>query len=832
MTIHELDGDATRVRVDGTVDVQERHSADSVRMRLDSRTRRRDMRRRCNAMVGLAAALLLVVSTGVPMAADKNLKCQKTIGTAAKQYVRQRLKLEEDCRLAALATAGACTAPDPGRVAKLEAKLNAALVKQCAAADLGALGFPGVCVDGTGGAFTVDDLQECLGTSHAAAVASLADLEVDPDLVSGSVGADAFACQKEIAKSGVRFLDAVLKSVQRCRNAVLAGKLPGVDPNLCATVDAKTAAAIRKARATAQQKMLARCTDVHVVDLQVCEPDPPADATKATACVLDAKRSAADAASPPGLIQHEFPPHLPPRCGDGVVNRVVEECDSSPDDAACPGQCGPANGFFECLCLTEKRVRVVEHKGSDLDIGWTGQSHESDIVEGGGYVTDLWDCDGPAGPDTACIVGPSCSLPPHAPCGSIKNGVAAKVGPPYEDGDAICAALGQGVCRKTRGGATGPHCEIDFKKECDDDTQCTTPGDRCIRPLHGAPLPLTAGGVQVCIHNLMAEDIVGTDDLATGAGSVRIRQISKTFAGGAAASPCPVCGGFCESSTATPIVPGGRFPCESDADCLDPPHVCVREPVCSYGQNKDKPCRPNPPFGGPTTLFGNPSLDCPMSPAALDYGSPNVFFNPATTGDLSLPSSLRCTGPGFSGKVCVGGTSDGRPCTVASECPGGECQNQCPCPSQVAPNACQSACLGGANDAAPCDSDDECPGGFCHAADCRLDPSDTSSTEEGRCTVGPIDQRCSKTTYKSCTSTADCQPSATCPRCKAGEQCVSSLRPCFLNPIVRNGAPGVPDRVGVAVFCIPSAGDPVNGVAGLPGPGALWQPATSLYSGF
>lgn len=799
------------------------------------------MRHRFGVLAGLVTAtLMLAVGVEVPAAADQNLKCQKTIGTAAKQYVRQRLKLEEDCRLAALATAGACTAPDPGRVAKLAAKLNAALVKQCAAADLGALGFPGVCVDGTGGAFTVDDLQECIGATHDAAVASLADLEVDPDLVSGSAAAGAFACQKEIAKSGVRFLDAVLKSVQRCRNAVLAGTLTGVDPNLCATADAKTAAAITKARTSAEQKILKRCTDVHVVDLQVCEPDPPADATQATDCVLDAKRTAADAASPPGLIQYEFPPQptptvtptpVPAHCGDDVVNRVVEECDGS-DDAACPGQCGAADGFFECLCLTEKRVRVVEHSGSDLDIGWTGQSQESDVVEGGGYVTDLWNCDGPAGPDTLCIVGPNCSLPPHLPCGSTKNGPVAKVGPPYEDGDAICSALGQGVCRKTRGGATGPHCEIEFKKECDDDTQCTTPGDRCIRPLHGPPLPLTAGGVQVCIHNLMAEDIIGTDDLATGAGSVRIRQVSKTVAGGSAASPCPVCGGFCEASNATTIEPGDRLPCESDADCLSPPHHCVLEPVCSFGQNKDAPCRPDAPFGGPTTLFGNPSIDCPSALAATVYGQPNVLFNPATTGNVSLPSTLPCLGVGFAGKVCVAGTSDGRPCTVASECPGGECRNQCPCPSQVAPNACQSACLGGANDAAPCDIDDECPGGFCHAADCRLNPSDTSSTEEGRCTVGPIDQRCSVTTYQSCMSDADCQPSATCPGCQAGEQCVGSLRPCFLNPIVRNGAPGVPDRVGVAVFCIPSAGPTVNAVAGLPGPGALTQPATSHYSGF
>lgn len=61
---------------------------------------------------------------------------------------------------------------------------------------------------------------------------------------------------------------------------------------------------------------------------------------------------------------------------------------------------------------------------------------------------------------------------------------------------------------------------------------------------------------------------------------------------------------------------------------------------------------------------------------------------------------------------------------------------------------------------------------------------------------------------------------------------MNSARPCFLNPIVRTGVPGTPDRIGVATFCVPRAGPPVDGVAGLPGPGALTQPATSLYTGF
>jgi hypothetical protein len=59
-----------------------------------------------------------------------------------------------------------------------------------------------------------------------------------------------------------------------------------------------------------------------------------------------------------------------------------------------------------------------------------------------------------------------------------------------------------------------------------------------------------------------------------------------------------------------------------------------------------------------------------------------------------------------------------------------------------------------------------------------------------------------------------------------------SFRQCFVNPIQRTGAPGMPDRAAAALFCIPATSPAVDGVAGLPGPGALTQPITSLYSGF
>ena len=85
-------------------------------------------------------------------------------------------------------------------------------------------------------------------------------------------------------------------------------------------------------------------------------------------------------------------------------------------------------------------MRVVEHHQADTDNGWTGNSADTGVSEGAGYVADLYDCDGSG----LCNVGPSCSLAPHSSCGVL---LAAASG---VTGDQICAVFGQGTCRKTR----------------------------------------------------------------------------------------------------------------------------------------------------------------------------------------------------------------------------------------------------------------------------------------------------------------------------------------------------------------------------------------------
>jgi hypothetical protein len=73
-----------------------------------------------------------------------------------------------------------------------------------------------------------------------------------------------------------------------------------------------------------------------------------------------------------------------------------------------------------------------------------------------------------------------------------------------------------------------------------------------------------------------------------------------------------------------------------------------------------------------------------------------------------------------------------------------------------------------------------------------------------------------------------------CPFCDPGETCVENPRNCFVSPTIsRTGTPGTPERVSGAIFCIAATSSPsVNGVAGLPGPGAISQPAQTIEVGF
>jgi hypothetical protein len=776
------------------------------------------------------ACLMLALVCGVvamPRAAEAALtlaemKCSAAIGKGGLGRVRGLLKLEQRCRNANLVAPGSCAGIDPAAVAKLDGQL-ATVVKACTlppdAGTLANLGFPGPCTDTTAGnGFTPGDLAACIATSHADIVGAMLALQYDTAL-SGPLAKPELACQREMAKQSAGLVACVLKAVQKCRAGIMRGKLPGIPPHTCATDEPKTAAAIAKCRAKLSAAVTKRCTDPQIATLAACEPNQ-ASVSAAASCLVDAHLLLTDGPAidvPPDLVDYQYA-ERGGICGDGVVNNVAEECDGS-DDAACPGACGaPAepHGYFACLCTTTPRIRIVEHADADTDNGWTGLSADAGVAEGGGYLADLYDCDGSG----LCNLGPSCSLAPHSPCHVLHDA------PSGTTGNSICAGLGQGVCRKGPT-ATGPHCAQDPQKKCDmndpNDPVCDAPGDACVVTLGSPPEGAYSGGVTVCNVLTLSEDVVGTVNVLTGESVVRAPQVSRTYnrSVGSANKPCPVCGGFCAVD---------KERCASDEECAFNAGPCVTASVCSDGPREGRLCRTTPPFGNASGPFGATSVDCPpssggeiTSPAGLA-----LYVTERTTGTATMAPTQQCASAGFMGNACRGGSSEGRPCATASECPGGTCDPQCFCPGQQRPNACFAACVGGTSDAADCVTDSDCPGGFCHAADCRLDPTDPDSAQEGICTAGPPDSHCSITTYRPCAGDASCNPPQ-CPYCETGETCVTRNRACFVNSgIFREGTPRTPEGTSVGVYCIAGDNAAVNSVAGFPGPAAFTQPETQL----
>ena len=777
-------------------------------------------RARASLLVVGCMAVVLTATAANAQVTGSRLKCLLASVKSSQKYTAAKLKLLQKCKNADLKD-GSCSAPDVGALGKLDTKLTNAIAKACALTptDFGLMGFPGPCTDpNPGDGFTTADLQLCMKSAHDAFVSAAMDLAYDPT-VTGPLAGD-LKCQAEIGKQTAGLAACVLKNVSKCRDALLKGKELGVPPDYCATLYPKASAAIQKCRNKLTDGIAKKCTDAQISTLKVCTPDQASAATAAT-CLIDATTTKLDGpeiAVPPDVIDYEYAVRGG-LCGDNVVNNLNEECDGT-DDTACPGQCGTAsipNGFFACLCKTKPRMVVAESAiGADTDNGWLGTSSDGRVVDGGGFIVDLYDCDG----NGECIAGPSCSGGLHSPCSVPESA------PSGTTGDSICAGLGEGTCRKERT-ATGPHCFMDIDKKCNganvNDPVCNLPGDFCATTPMGAPVAQVAGGVPVCNVSRFSEDVVGTTNLVNGESALKVRRRGVTFWGLSAEKPCPLCGGFCGLS---------RRPCDDDTDCAPSGGTCITEAVCSDGARKDKACRRTPPFGGEIPPFGVTSMDCPPSggKVSTDLGL-DVNMDPRTTGTVTMAPSYNCTGPGWTSKACLGGSSEGRPCTDVSECPGGTCVGQCFCPGQLQPTACGPACVGGANDAEPCTTDAECdpPNGFCHAGDCRADPMDLESNQEGACTNQnvPHDMFCELTPAKGCTFDSDCQPSILCPFCVSGDTCKFRKRACFVNSgIIRIGTPGTTNRTTVAVYCVPINNAAINTAAGFPGPGATLQPET------
>ncbi len=278
---------------------------------------------------------------------------------------------------------------------------------------------------------------------------------------------------------------------------------------------------------------------------------------------------------------------------------------------------------------------------ADLDTGWTGIAHNTTVINKGAITVAL-DCGGrQTGSCGSCTVsGPITST-------TVVNNRRCST-----DSSITCDANGTPASACPNNGS----CVFYF----------------------GSPLPLSSGGVPVCVTNKVNGSISGTANPDTGSGASTANLTSSVFSGLTVDRPCPVCSGSGFNTAGT----------------------------CSDGPRAGQSCTVH----GTSALFGNTSFDCPPNPGG-NIGNLNIALNP-TTGTSQLAPSKTCTAIPFTGKACY--------CTgqkQANACDDGQCTD---------PNGTGGTCVNGPFDQfcsiqkfRGCLQDSDCPAG---AGNCQNAP--------------------------------------------------------------------------------------------------------------
>jgi cysteine-rich repeat protein len=490
-------------------------------------------------------------------------------------------------------------------------------------------------------------------------------------------------------------------------------------------------------------------------------------------------------------------------CGNGIVT-PPELCDdgdtSGGDGCSATCTCGPGSGEVG-PCGTQDlrcpdRSEVVLRAGttgtactkngdcssgtcdtvlgrcvtlSELDTGWTGIAHDSDIVDAA-LTSVIMLCPGPA---------PTCGE-----CGIV--GIDPS----------------PGNCR----------CANDNRKICDqpfvaDANDC---GGNVCNCYFGVPLPLSSGNTPACVVNRFREDLRGTVDVDSGAGTSSVRLASVVYLGISVVEPCPSCGGKCSA-------PAANFglPCAVDLDCdadtgdgtgvcgsYDPvPNDGLRQGTCRGGANDGQSCD----AGARHESFPAPggamhSLDCfPDAGKNVSGTGLRIDIDQATTTSI-LSVGVTCGYPPYIVDECHCGQ-----CSGASSIP---CNSDAVC-AALGAGTCVRA---GNNDPLP----NQCAlDGICNDA----------GGGEGVCNQGPTDKFCDGLVRANGEGFIACQNQSDCdafPNGIAGSCTLAKGRECFLDTIVAKGSADPRYPVAAAAFCIGRTGNGgINSVAGLPGPGRI-----------
>jgi hypothetical protein len=738
-------------------------------------------------VVGLVAVLvsLLAVIATTPAHADP-LKCKATTIKVGAQYVQARTKALVKCKGAVVAgklpPATDCSneLKTHDAIEKAKVKLDVALEKACGGPDkqcgaggdddsLASIGWDiGTCpdIESLGCSMAIGschDVSECLECVDRKAVDQAVDLYYGSFVLPSTDDKTLNKCQQTIGKATAGFLAAKTKALAKCWAAVNKGTILGPCP---LPGDGKAVAAIAKAEA---KKIAAICKACGGGD-KGCDQTVTAGATTVPGT------GGSDDLTPAAI-------GFPATCADLTV----------PGGASCSQPITTLADVVECVdCITEFKVDCADRATVPWATSYPGECNPgcgNGIVEPG-EVCDGYDdaaCPGACAP---AIVADGCTCP----TGSFSmDGVAGAdldtgwTGIAHNQG----ALIGHIFDANTYGcSGGGPDYTCSFVASYD-------------TAFFGAPLPLSSGGVPICVVNEVAGTTNGTLNISTGDLVYDYALTSRVYAGLDVAQPCPRCDG---DPTFDDDVKGG---------------------TCTGGSNDTNPCDAD----GLSGSFGATSFDCPPSPGT-SIGNLPIVFDDATTGTKTVTTSAaspNCTG--VLSQKCLCETCNNAnlsACFTNADCP----------PSGGNPGICGGRrCLGGPNIGGPCSDSSECPSSSCARPGQPTKPNacvDDSNVpgdgtvcadiggDQGECPEGPIDNNCAAPEqFRGCT------PATQLIDCPITGTCLSANRPCFLSTVSRSGTPGLVSGAYAGEFCIPPTGSAsVNNVAGLPGLGTLVLPYT------
>jgi cysteine-rich repeat protein len=333
------------------------------------------------------------------------------------------------------------------------------------------------------------------------------------------------------------------------------------------------------------------------------------------------------------------------RCGDGVVDSG-EQCDGANASACtatgqiCSPACQCAAAAAQCpgigeltlyagvgpTCANNNDCAVGAcdpaiarcRTTTQLDTGWTGIAHDSDVN------------------DRQVLLGNLSCAASQAPCGEC---------------NIIGLNPGNGICR----------CVNDNRRVCDqpfanDANDCG--GQLCACYL-GPPLPLSAGNTPACVVNRFSQNVSGRVNVDAGSGNVDVRLRSIVYLGQSLIQPCP----YCE---------GDRVPADGVRD-----GICRFGEDAGLSCDADAVSTTFPAPGG-----DGHSLDCFPDNGKNVSGTGLVVNLNQTTDTVSLFADVDCGFPPFVREECHCGICSGDgtfPCNSNVDCAAaglGNCQSR------------------------------------------------------------------------------------------------------------------------------------------------------------